>query len=97
MNEPALVSTRQWSRTISKWLGLFEIIVGCALIPGGCLASFANGASLAFVIAVLGFVIGVFGLILPGMWLRTASSFRWAGQVLPVLAVTWFLRIFLHS
>jgi hypothetical protein len=71
----------------SRWLGAIEILGGVAIIAAGCWST-------AY---VAGFEVGFVMLILPGIWLRFRTPFRWAGQILPLALAAFAVHEMIRS
>jgi hypothetical protein len=48
----------------------------------GCCYSLTHDDTLSTMMYMPAFVVGVFTLIVPGLWLRSQNRFRWFGQLL---------------
>ena len=89
MTHPPQTPTSRW-KDPPFWLGLVEIAGGLGLSLRGC-AEGVEMPPVPLLAMLVGFIVPVILLTLPGVLLITKVRARWWFQILPPILIAWLL------
>ena len=81
----------RWWKRPSGWIGGLEIFLGGFVGLGGCWISIGTDASMAGPGAAFSLLLGLLGLVVPGLLMVRFHPRRWFSQLLVAALIFWIV------